>query len=151
MTVVAPGTLESLHFRRLTAAAVACFVLSLGGCSDYFAQREMESTLAHWIGSSPTLGQEFVKPIAYAKISKDAIDVNSPLGESLDEAVSRLGEAGIGYAIQVSGHTFDLVSANDRRLIFRRRNGGMSVKIDLIPKNAKDSVEILVSTLEITD
>ncbi len=141
----------SVSAQRCFALAAACLALSLGGCSDYFARRDMESTLAAWIGSSPTTERAFAKPLAYATVKKDEIDEDSPLAESVDGTVAQLNQSGIGYATEVSGEMFDLIAANDRRMIFRRRSDRLTVWIDLKPKDATDSIEIAVTTLELRD
>ena len=141
----------SIFPQRCFALTAACLVLSLGGCSDYFARRDMESTLAAWIGSSPTTERAFAKPLAYATVKKDEIDEDSPLAKSLDGTVARLNQSGIGYSTEVSGEMFDLASMNERRLIFHRRNDRLTVRIDLKPKDATDSIAIAVSTLEFSD
>jgi hypothetical protein len=131
--------------------AAACFLLSLGGCSGYFAQREMESTLEAWIGSSPTTEKWFAKPFAIAVIKRDAIDTDSPLAEAMDSAVARLHKSGIGYSMQVSGKLFELKSANDDRMIFRRQGESLTVRIGLADKKTPDAIEIAVSPLEFSD
>ena len=137
--------------QRCLALAAACMMLTLGGCGDYFARRDMESTLAAWIGDSPTTERIYGKPVAYATVKRDEIDKDSPLAELVDGTVARLNQSGIGYATEVSGEMFDLIAANDRRMIFRRRSDRLTVRIDLKPKDATDSIEIAVTTLELRD
>ena len=141
----------SVSAQRCFALAAACLALSLSGCSDYFARRDMESTLAAWIGSSPTTKLEYVNPIAYAVVKKDAIDAESPLAKAIDDSIARLDKAGIGYSMQVAGELFDLKSANDDRLIFCIQGGSLYVRISHTPEESSDSVQILVSRFEFSN
>jgi hypothetical protein len=145
------GLRKVIGCQPIFGLAAACLMLSLGGCSDYFARRDMESTLAAWIGSSPTTKLEFVNPIAYAVVKKDAIDAESPLAKAIGDSIARLDKAGISYSMQVAGELFDLKTANDDRLIFCRQGDSLSVRISQPSEESPDSVQILVSRFEFSD
>lgn len=142
MTVVAPGTLVSLRLRRLTVAAVACFVLTLGGCSDYLAQREMDAMLASWVGSADLERADSMNMVAaLAYVDPSSIENDSPLHQALSGKTT----------IRAQGEEFSQTGIREGRYVYRRRDGRMSVIITKEPDDASDAWLVFISRLEPAD
>lgn len=134
--------------RHLALFSVLWLLSSVVGC-DYQTRRwDVSSTLSGWIGNSETIQRNDMafgeRPAEYVTLGRDSIDGESPLFKALNPPIDEISGFDVGYSIEVDGETFERVTANDERIVFRRKSGEMSVLILLKPSKEPDLLEVVV-------
>jgi hypothetical protein len=128
--------------RQFVGAIVASFVISLCGCSDYFKQREMNATLASWIGDAEAQRVNVMNMVAAsAHVKPSCVEDDSPLHQAICDRT----------VIWANGYEFSRQVIHEGRYIYRRQDGRMSVLLTKESDDPRESWLVFVSQLDFVE